>query len=197
MKQIEIFRVCTYPRVKKGMYSISTRGRIKNNINGKIRTIRSKSSNGYYHTSLCTDVPYKYVWVCIHRLVAWEFVDGYDESLGHVQVNHLDVDTFNNHYKNLEWTDVSGNQKHSYACGREIIVPDTRGPRPTIYGSNNPNCKFSEDYVRKMCSLIQEGFTNIEILYILDEPKNSPAHTLVKNLRKKKTWKHIVKEYVF
>lgn len=47
----------------------------------------------------------------ISRLVAEHFVK---KPKGTYEVNHLDGNIENNYYKNLEWTNKSGNALHSY-----------------------------------------------------------------------------------
>jgi hypothetical protein len=48
-----------------------------------------------------------------HRLVAEHFVPNPNPELYNI-VNHIDGNTENNHYTNLEWTTRSGNAKHYY-----------------------------------------------------------------------------------
>ena len=86
-------------------------------------------------------MPYKYVRLggrkhkTTHRLVAEAFIENPN---GLSVVNHLDEDCHNNRVDNLEWTTVSGNNKHSAhkqskhhklisPDGYEIIVEDLRG----------------------------------------------------------------------
>lgn len=65
----------------------------------------------------------------VSRLVAMAFVPipkrhahlSYDQ----LEVNHEDLNKFNNHYSNLEWVTRSENMKHAYALGA-ITIPSQR-----------------------------------------------------------------------
>lgn len=72
------------------------------------------SSRGYYRVPIY-DENNKCKKVSVHRLVAWAFVEGYEDGL---IVNHLDNIPSNNHYSNLEWTTHSGNSRHMVDTGR-------------------------------------------------------------------------------
>lgn len=57
----------------------------------------------------------------VHRLVCYAFhpIDAYKclEDYNHLQVNHIDGNTLNNHKDNLEWTDQKKNMSHAYDTG--------------------------------------------------------------------------------
>lgn len=50
----------------------------------------------------------------VHRLVALTYLGDHL----HLQVNHKDFDTFNNHLSNLEWVTNGQNMRHLSASGR-------------------------------------------------------------------------------
>lgn len=58
----------------------------------------------------------KYYWK-VARLVAYLFVDGWDEKL---DVNHIDFNKQNNYYKNLNYLTRGDNNKYSRSAGRII-----------------------------------------------------------------------------
>lgn len=103
-----------------GLYQVSSYGRIKsverivNFGSGKriINEIIRKSKvkpEGYLSVIIYAN--HKQQTLYIHRLVAKEFCDGYDDKL---QVNHKDGDRKNNYYENLEWVTRSQNQIHAF-----------------------------------------------------------------------------------
>jgi hypothetical protein len=196
----EIFKELTYPGVKTGLYLISNYGSIRNTESGKIFTPNSTNSSGYVHTSLCTETPYKYISVLIERLVAWEFCEGYNKQMNIIEVNHKDANPENNYYENLEWVTPNENKKFAYIHGnREIIIPDSSGPRESIRGVSNPNNKFSDDIIHQICKLLSEGLTTKKILRIYKTTKkdNQPFYTLLMNLKHKKAWHHITEKYKY
>jgi hypothetical protein len=82
---------------------------------GKIYSLTSKRfltqrvMGGYYHVDLSannTSKPYR-----LHRLIAQYFVIN-DSPLINTIVNHKDSNKLNNHFSNLEWTTIKGNNIH-------------------------------------------------------------------------------------
>lgn len=196
----EVFRVCTYPGVAENRYLISNYGGINQIGKTKIRYPRSKTSQGYPHTSLCTDTFKKYKDVLVHRLVAWEFVDGYSEEDDRIYVNHRNSNKTDYYFENLEWATVSENMVHAFTHGNKIpSIPTPSGPRDAIRGTSNPNSKFSEEDVRKICGLLEAGKKSKEILRVYNTTKkdNQPLYTLIMSVKHRKSWHHITKGYDF
>jgi endogenous inhibitor of DNA gyrase (YacG/DUF329 family) len=54
----------------------------------------------------------------IHRLVAKTFIPNPENK---PEVNHIDGNTINNHFTNLEWTTRSENQQHAYDTGLQPL----------------------------------------------------------------------------
>jgi len=199
-KDKEVFKLSTYPGIKKDMYSISNYGSIRNNVTNEIFFPTSRNSAGYVHTSLCTESFKVYTSVLVSRLVAWEFCDGYDKELNRVEVNHKDINRANNYYENLEWVTRGENTKFAYVHGnRKVIVPDSRGPRAKIRGSLNPKNVFSEEFVHELCQLFTDGKSTKEILKIFNTSKklNTQLYSLLMTLKHRKGWGHITEKYVY
>lgn len=102
---------CVINRYPK--YSVSNKGRIKNNITNRVLKPRP-DNKGYMRVCLyetegghCKDL-------LIHRLVAEAFCIGARDDL---DVNHIDGRKSNNFPENLEWCTRSYNLKHSYRTG--------------------------------------------------------------------------------
>ena len=103
-------RVYSHPRSKCGMFGNE---KMCATI-GCHYLVQSPSSRGYMFVQLskagvCTKLR-------IHRAVAALFIPNPD-SLTLDIVNHRDGNKTNNHYKNLEWTDLSGNTQHAWDTG--------------------------------------------------------------------------------
>lgn len=75
-----------------------------------LRKLKPRTSrNGYMYVDLVDcDRKKRYF---VHRLVAYYFCEGYFEG---AVVNHIDANTSNNHYKNLEWVTCAENIRKSY-----------------------------------------------------------------------------------
>lgn len=113
----------------EGLYSLTSDGRVwshKREICGMFGKVGiclkiggkflapSPSSRGYLFVRLCKNgVDEK---LRLHRAVAALFIPNPNKLTLDI-VNHLDGDKTNNHYRNLEWTDLSGNTKHAWDTG--------------------------------------------------------------------------------
>lgn len=132
VEDIEEWRWVTYPNVVPGLYKISNHGRVISLFEDIPRELYPNTMiRGYRVVTLrCTDC-YRRNYR-LHRLVAHEFVSGFKEDL---VVNHIDGDTSNNHYLNLEWCTISQNTKHAMLMG-------------TLTGSNRT---MTEDEAKLVC----------------------------------------------
>lgn len=93
-------------------YSVSSCGKIKNNITQK--TLKPQNKNGYLCVKISINGETKKYF--IHRIVAQYFCDGYwiTTTGKSATVNHKDYDRTNNHYTNLEWISREDNIKHAW-----------------------------------------------------------------------------------
>lgn len=188
MSKDKEFRPLKYPGVRENRYLISNYGDVYSLISKRcLKPFTTK--DGYKRICLCkTDGGHKNF--SIHRLVAWEFVDGYNESEGVIIPNHLDTNPGNNYYKNLEWTTHSGNAIHGENIGR-------RNNR----GEGNVTNVHSEDLVIKICEMLQNSHHVMYIMkyFIGDGSREShkSLYKLICDLRYRKTWSHITERYSY
>lgn len=91
-------------------YQVSTLGRIKNILNGRIKIPFDKNRTGYVRAILF-DGKGKTKRHFVHRLVAEAFIPNPDDK---PQVNHIDGDVTNNTVDNLEWATREENMRHAY-----------------------------------------------------------------------------------
>ena len=114
-----------------GRYQVSNYGRVWNTATQNYMKPQLKKT-GYYSVNLMR-ANKKIVTERVHRLVALYFCP---KPEGCNVVNHLDCNKTNNHYKNLEWTTVSGNTKHCYehneAFRRQVSENSIKGASKTI-----------------------------------------------------------------
>ena len=94
----------------EGEYQISNYGRVKSFKMGKphIMSLVLQTSSNYYCIGLCKNG--KKIKYSVDRLVAQAFVENPNN---YIEVNHIDEDTLNNYYKNLEWCSHAQNVQHS------------------------------------------------------------------------------------
>lgn len=118
---------------------------------GNVRSLRFSPPKNIYQTT--TNCGYKKVALfkngdsknfCVHRLVAFAFVDGYKNGL---EINHKDLDKTNNVFTNLEWVTRSENQKHQY----KLYHPDYVKKKCPICGKEIHN---SSNYCRKCSDIL-------------------------------------------
>jgi len=103
-------------------YEVSSIGVVRNKKRGNLlKPAILKSGKGYFYVSFYNAEKKKSEKYRIHRLVAKAFVKN---LLGKEMVNHIDGDTFNNSFKNLEWVTASENVIHGFKNGR---VPSNKG----------------------------------------------------------------------
>ena len=107
-------------------YSVSNTGRIRNDVNGKVKST-SCDSNGYNFVDLYNKG--SRTKMRVHRLVGEAFVDNPENK---PYINHKDGDKTNNSADNLEWVTKSENMKHAFRTG-------LAKPSRSMLGRKNPN----------------------------------------------------------
>lgn len=107
-------------------YSVSTNGQIRNDITGKVKSIRV-NKRGYPIVDLYSDGNRRTERV--HRLVADAYIINPDNK---PQINHIDGNKMNNNVDNLEWCTASENMVHAFEKG---LSTPSRG----MLGRSNPN----------------------------------------------------------
>lgn len=182
----EIYKHVTYPGVKRDMYAISNYGNLMNIKTGKIKK-QYNDKDGYLQSVMMLDSN-KSIPIKIHRLVAWEFVEGYDEENKKIVVNHINSVRQENYYQNLEWCTVKENTIHGYENGN------------CKRGEDNYRSKYSQKLIEKICREIDRGLNNIEIMKKFKFNKkrdNISLYDLIRDTRRGKCWRFVSKKYNF
>lgn len=180
IEDTEIWKISTYPDMKNNMYSISNHGYVKNNFSNK--EIHPFPNHGYAVIgAVKPDGKQKHIFV--HRIVAHEFI-GIPEKY---DVNHIDGNKLNNHWKNLECVSRSKNIHHAI---------DTR-LNPSK-GETHPQNKFSENAIICACKLLVKH--NGSIQTTLNEMKKYKEYAnmnraVLERIKYKKNWTHISDDY--
>lgn len=100
-----------------------------------------------------------------HRLVALAFIEN-DDPENKTFVNHIDGDKLNNNVNNLEWVTPSENNYHAYETNLSSGKKPHKDGVETlkgIYNEDNTFSTMSEEDVHKICSLLVEGYRDVDI----------------------------------
>lgn len=119
-------------------YSISNKGRVRNNKSGKIRVLKF---DGRY-LSFKLQLKGKYITFQVHRLVAEAFIPNPDNL---PIVNHIDGDGLNNNEWNLQWSTQKYNIYHSRNITKNGAVISFQ--KIKLLNRNNPEVSKS-DFIR-------------------------------------------------
>ena len=161
-------------------YSVSDRGRVKN-AKGQIMRYHL-SHNGYPRVSLRNGGGPSNLMM-VHRLVAEAFLVkpvGFDSTY---QANHIDGCKTNNRTENLEWVTPTENMLHAVQTGLK--------PR----GKDCSNAILTEEQVHEICRRLSNGRSvndirnDLELMHLSEQT--------VRNIRQRKTWKHISVNYLW
>lgn len=185
----EIFKELTYPEIESGRYMISNYGTIYDNKFDKIKKNTFHKRTGYVVAKMKLKDGSRKMRM-VHRLVAWEFCEGYNEEK--TIVNHKDSDTENLYYENLEWCTISENNKHRFQHGKGGVNP------PILYGENANGNIHTEETVRKICQSLQESYSMMDIMRqfgFKQYKDNLKFYGVIYDIKRGKTWKHIAKDY--
>jgi len=85
---------------------------------------------------------------------------------------------------NLEWSSAKDNLKHA-----ELL-----NLRNTL-GENSPLAKISEATVRKICKLLVIKYKLKDILTNINDPNLTLS--MLKNIKQRRRWKSVSKDYLF
>lgn len=177
----EEFRYVSYPGVRPYMYAVSQYGNIVS-IPSK-RIMSSFDNNGYRRVSLRSEENGIDIKVRVHRLVAWEFCEGYDPENNVDVVNHKDSNRENNYAINLEWCTTSYNNKHAANTDH----------------SYNSQRKFGKEKAHEICKLFVEGYTPRDVFTIITGYNSTcddeSTYVTIKNIYRRKTYNNVTKHY--
>ena len=171
------YLISTYGR----LYSLK-RERLLKPFNG------AKSSNGFYYQVANLRCNGNDVHYFVHRLVALAFIPIDKER---PFVNHKDGCPEHNYLWNLEWVNSSENTVHAIKTGLKTEK----------LGEERSNSLWTDDEIRLVCSMMEEGHKATYIYTALGEILKDPkveyerVRTLYKHIIHRTHWKHISKDY--
>lgn len=161
----------------EGLYEVSNFGRVKSfkedKLQGKILK-PNIDKDGYHQCGIRDNLNHR-KWFRIHRLVLIAFIPN---PLNYNHTNHKDCNVANNHVSNLEWCDVTYNNRYRYIMG-------WRNP----IGSDCACSKYSDATIYDICMyILTTDFTEPEIAAITGTTRGC-----VNGIRRGINWRHISK----
>jgi hypothetical protein len=153
----------------EGLYKISNFGNVWS-VKRKMFRVPSVIGRGYLQVHIF--ISGKRKCFMVHRLVATHFIDNPENK---PQINHIDGDKKNNHYKNLEWCTESENVKHAYSSG----LADNKGEK-------HPGCKLTEDQVKEIRFKREHGARVIDLM-----EEYGMSMSAIYQITKRTQWTHV------
>ena len=161
-------------------YMISTYGRVYNQHTGNYLPQNINYEKDKYITiSLATTQGH--VFAQIHRLVMMVFANIPDSEL--YDVNHIDGIKYHNWIWNLEWLSHRDNVLHGIKTN---LFP---------HGEDRLNSKLSNADAGRICELMSQGYSPIEIESILTDLTNCSIQKIYHNIRRGHSWKEVSCNY--
>lgn len=122
--------VCGYE-----IYEVSNQGKVRNK--NTLRVLKPSNRGGYLHIGLSDKKNKKTTTTSIHRLVAIAFISNPENK---PQVNHIDKNSLNNCYINLEWNTALENNIHR----SKGVIQTTNQNKPVYRIDINTNIKLEK-----------------------------------------------------
>lgn len=169
----EIWFPLEYQNLMPNMYEISNFGRVRSIVDQHYPELYI-NKDGYYDIRLRNNNgqirTYRH-----HRLVATVFC--VKPCIEYNVINHIDSNRTNNDFRNLEWCTQQMNIRHAYEKNRLHAKP----------GEKHFNSKYSDDFIHSICNLMNQGYSNNQIIDILGLEKTRSIEKLFGKIRQKKT----------
>ena len=175
----------TFPGVKRDVYTVSTEGVVFNKLTNKIAKPYSRT-DGYILVSLRTEYGLSSGFR-LNRIVAYQFCNPPSDTVAGLQmyvVNHINGNVSDNTAGNLEWITKAVNTQHAKYILRGDLLDKGR---PIV----------NDGFVHAVCRLLMDGYSNTEIMDILDMEINNLNHRLIADIRGGYSFTNISSQYVF
>jgi hypothetical protein len=162
-------------------YKVSNLGRFKK-LSDNTEIKQSYTPDGYLGIKLVSDTNIR-VTNRSHRLVAKVFLKNND-PINKIEINHIDGKKDNNNINNLEWISPSDNQKHAY---KNNLRKPNKGIKSGL-------TSFTNKQIHMICKELENKNT---VKNITNKFKWIKTESFVYNIKYKRRWVHISKNYNF
>ena len=169
------FKLIVHDKIKENSYLISPDGIVYSKLRKRILT-PTLDKDGYAEIALQGRNGKRYT-ARVHKLVALAYIGECPDNILNPTINHIDENRLNNHYSNLEWMDASDN----------LRIRSWK-PKGTLNGSSILN----DDDVRLICERLSNNESYQSIANDFGVSKSS-----INNIKRRKTWTYISKDYEF
>lgn len=161
--------------VKRVKQDLTKGGNVRSYSIVKERILKQDTSVKGYHTVHVPMIDGKTRHLRVHRLVAEAFIPNPNNF---PQVNHIDGNKGNNQVNNLEWCTAKSNNAHARSSGLWDSFYEK--------GENNKNSKLTEDMVKQIPNLLQQGLKPKQIA-----DKFGVSRAAINLIRKGENWKYL------
>lgn len=173
--EVQMLKRIKYKNVKP-IYKIDQDGNIYSEYKKNYMQPR-KDKDGYYKLALRTKKG-DFLYVRVATLVAYEFLGKPPKNMKDPTVDHIDGNKTNNFYKNLRWLERTENSKiRKNNCEGEL----------------NAMSKLKEKEVKEICELLMKNVLTCKEI----AQKYGVDKSAISNIKMKKNWLKITKEYDF
>lgn len=164
-------------------YWISNYGNVWSEVLWDFMLPSQRVQDGYLeaHLSLING---ESITIGIHRLemLVFNYIPNYKDMV----VNHIDGIKFHNWLWNLEWVTQQENIMHAYEIGLK--------PR----GCDAHNSKFTEEEIRSICKMLEDGYTYNQIVDALGiKGRTRNTNYTISDIRNGRAYTSISKDYDF
>lgn len=145
----------------EGLYAVSTEGKVwsyPNHMHNG-RWLKPSIRKGYYSVCLCKNN--KKTNYAIHRIVAETYLP---KNILQTQINHKDLNKFNNNLNNLEWVTLQENINHFKKFGNRLVTEKSRrASSKNMINTNFKRRKFSKEIIIEIRNKYENNFSKVEI----------------------------------
>lgn len=195
----EMFYLIDFYGIKSNMYYISSYGRIFSITTGKEMSLARAD---YYRVILRMEDGGRKSF-SIHRLVAMAFIpkDWEDIELGRDVVNHKNLITTDNYYKNLEWVTESENTQHAFDNNAHGMIQVMTKPLAdsgwgrTRVGDEASMTRVSDEQIHLACQAHLRGLSHGECCIAAGMQNNEKNRTLLAGVFGGYKRTHIAEQY--